>query len=294
MKNFGKKIVKYLILAIVSLVVGVIVFGLLNEKRFYFDTRYILNGQAFIIVFFALAAMLIYDLLRLLDGKGTKKKDKAEDKVTDTKGREVKQFYDKDFVSDDVLEKEKGFNFNTLSTLKNCKKDGILVRAEEKNSKMKINFVEPIHTMVVGTTSSGKTSRFVVPSLQLMSMTASKPSFVITDPKGELYDKCAHKFETEGYDVKVINLRDTFASVQWNPLSYPFDLYTRSFNLEKEVKVHSPGDNPKNYNLILQRSFDFTTSTWFEFNGYAYIDRDLLENDMQVIAKNCKMMLTLL
>src|SRR5699024_3506090 len=134
-----------------------------------------------------------------------------------------------------------GFNYNTLSSIRSCKTDGILVRAEQRNNGMEINFVKPIHTLVVGTTSSGKTSRFVVPSLQLMSMTSAKPSFVITDPKGELYDKCSNKFRSEGYDVKIINLRDPFTSLQWNPLTYPYDMYQRSFNLDKEVKVHPPG-----------------------------------------------------
>lgn len=289
MKNFAKKIIKYLIVFALALVGGTVILTLINEKLVAFNVKYITNGSVFIIVFFAVAGLLIYDLMQMLDGKGKKKTSKAEDKVTDTKGKEVKQFYDKDFVTEDDLKKEKGFNYNTLSTIRSCKKDGILVRAEEKSmGNMDINFVDPIHTLVVGTTSSGKTQRFVVPSLQLMSMTASKPSFVITDPKGELYNLCSHKLESEGYDVKTINLRDTFSSVQWNPLTYPFDLYTRSFNLEKEVKVHAPGDNPKNYNLIIQRSFDHTSTNWFEFNGTAYVDRDLLENDMRVISRKLK------
>ena len=284
MKKFGKTILKYLIVAALALAIGDVAITYFNDKQFAFNVRYILNGSVFVVVFFAVAGLLVYDLLKMLDGKG-KKKDKAEDKVRDSKGREVKQFYDKDFVTTDDLEKVKGFNFNSLSSLRSSKQDGILVRAEEKGHSVDINFVKPIHTMIVGTTSSGKTSRFVVPSLQLMSMTASKPSFVVTDPKGELYDKCAHKFESEGYDVKVVNLRDTFASVQWNPMTYPFDLYTRSFNLDKEVKVHSPGDDPKRYNLIIQRPFDHSTTTWFEFNGTAYVDQTLLENDMRVISR---------
>ena len=275
MKNFLKAVLKYIIIFAIAFVGSIILVTYVKEKTFGFNIRYLGSTTSILIMVLAVGGTFVYDMLRILDGKG-KKNDtgKAEDKVKDAKGRETTQFFNRDFLTDEDLKKIEGFNYNTLSSIQNSKKDGILIRAEEKHNKMEINFVTPIHTLVVGTTSSGKTSRFVVPSLQLMSMTAAKPSFVITDPKGELYDKCCNKFIEEGYDVKIINLRDPFSSVQWNPLSYPYDMYQRSYHLEKEVKVHPPGDNPKQYNLIIQRPFDYNTTTWFEFNNFAYADKD--------------------
>ncbi len=282
MKEFLKKALKYIIVTVLLFVGTVIIGSYISEGRLTFSPKYISTMAPWFITFIGVGLLLVWDLLRLIDGKGKGKKDKAIDKVKDARGKEVQQYYNKDFVTEDELKKDKGFNYHTLTTIRTCKKDGILVRAEEKKMGMDINFVQPIHTLIVGTTSSGKTQRFVIPSLQLMSMTSAKPSFVITDPKAELYDTCAHKLQSEGYDVKVLNLRDPFASVQWNPLTYAFDLYNRSFHLEDEVRVHPPGDNPKQHNLILQRSFDHTTTTWFEFNGTAYVDKQLLENDMRV------------
>ena len=286
MKNFLKAVLKYIIIFAIAFVGSIILVTYVKEKTFGFNIRYLGSTTSILIMVLAVGGTFVYDMLRILDGKG-KKNDtgKAEDKVKDAKGRETTQFFNRDFLTDEDLKKIEGFNYNTLSSIQNSKKDGILIRAEEKHNKMEINFVTPIHTLVVGTTSSGKTSRFVVPSLQLMSMTAAKPSFVITDPKGELYDKCCNKFIEEGYDVKIINLRDPFSSVQWNPLSYPYDMYQRSYHLEKEVKVHPPGDNPKQYNLIIQRPFDYNTTTWFEFNNFAYADKDKLENDRRVTSR---------
>ena len=282
MKKIGKVLLKYAIVAVLLLVVGIIAFSWFLEGKISPDFKYV--GNATLIVFFGLICLLLYDLMRLMDGKNKKKPGKNKDKVVDARGKEVSQFFNKDFVTDEDLKKVDGFNYNTLNTIRSSKTDGILVRAEEKGNNMDINFVEPIHALCVGTTSSGKTSRFVVPSLQLMSMTASKPSFVVTDPKDELYRKCGNKLKTEGYDVKVLDLRNPSLSMQWNPLTYPYDMYHRSFNLDKEVKVHSPGDNPRDYNLIIQREFDYNSTSWFEFNGIAYIDRPALDNDMDVLA----------
>ena len=284
MKTLGKNILKYVLISIVIFLSSVVIITYVKDGTFSFNARYIGSGLPFVFVFIAIGLILIFDLMRLADGK-KKTSSKAIDKVKDSKGRDTQEYFDKDFVTEETLKKEKGFNYNTLSTIRSSKTDGILVRAEQRGNGMEINFVKPIHTLVVGTTSSGKTSRFVVPSLQLMSMTSAKPSFVITDPKGELYDKCSNKFRSEGYDVKIINLRDPFTSLQWNPLTYPYDMYQRSFNLDKEVKVHPPGDNPKNYNLLIQRTFEYSSTTWFEFNGVAYSDKSTLENDMRVIAR---------
>ncbi len=285
MKTLGKKILKYIIVSIVVFLVSVIIITYVQDGRIAFNPRYAQSGLPYIFVFIGVGLFIAFDLMKLADGKKPTS-SKAIDKVKDSKGHDTQEFFDNDFVSEDVLKKNKGFNYNTLSSIRSCKTDGILVRAEQRGNNMEINFVKPIHTLVVGTTSSGKTSRFVVPSLQLMSMTSAKPSFVITDPKGELYDKCSNKFRSEGYDVKIINLRDPFTSLQWNPLSYPYDMYQRSFNLDKEVKVHPPGDNPKNYNLLIQHSFDYSSTTWFEFNGIAYADKAVLENDMRVEARS--------
>ncbi len=285
LKDIGKLLLKYVIVGLITFFGAIMVMTYIKDGTFGFDFANRNSVWPPAATFFTVGFMIAFDLLRLIDGKGKKKKKGDIDKVKDSKGKDVDQFFDKDFVTDDDLKKNKDFNFNTLQTLRTCKKDGILVRAEEKGNNMEINFVQPIHTLVTGTTSSGKTWRFVVPTIQLMCRTASKPSFVVTDPKGELYENCANLLKKEGYDVKVLDLRDPTASMQWNPLSYPYQMFHRSYNLDKEVKVHPNGDSPQNYNLIMQRQFDYQTTNWFEFNGVAYVDRPLMENDMRVIAK---------
>ncbi len=287
MKDFGKKALKYLIFGLLIYIAAMLATSLMKGDGFSFKPEYATNGTTLVITFLAIGGMFIIKLLNMLDGKG-KKKEKALDAATDSEGNKVQQFFSRDFVPESILKTDKGFNFHTLNTIRSSKKDGILVRAEEKGNNIEINFVEPIHTLCVGTTSSGKTSRFVVPTLQLMSMTASKPSFIVTDPKGELYAKCTNKLVKEGYDVRVLNLREPFLSVQWNPFTYAYDLYHRSFNLDKEVKVHPAGDNPKNYNVLIQRSFDHTSQTWFEFDGRAYIDKSQLELFMSIKAKDLR------
>lgn len=284
MKEFGKKLLLNILMIIGLYLIIWVGVSYYKDGTLAPNMNYLTDSTVVTISFIVIGFYVVFRMFKLMDGKPKKKK--AIDKVQDEKGGDTKQFFSKDFLTDKDLNTAKGYNHHNLQTIRSCKKDGILVRAQDNGHNMDINFVQPIHAICIGTTSSGKTSRFVVPSIQLMSMTAAKPSFVITDPKGELRDLNTNKLREEGYDVRVLDLRDPFASVMWNPMSYPYDMFHRSYNLEKEVKVHQPGDDPRKYNLILQRQFDYSKESWFEFDGNAFIDREVLETRIRVLAKD--------
>lgn len=277
------KLLLYAVLLIAFYVVAVCIVGLINEGEFTFDPAYATDTMT-ILIFVVLAGIfLIKVMFDKIDGKNKKKKTKGlSDKGKDEKGNEVKQYFSNDFVSEKELETNPSYNYTSYKNLRNVKQDGILIRAERKGNDMAINFIKPIHTLIIGTTSSGKTSNFIEPTLQLFSMTAAKPSFVVTDPKGELFEYNSEKLKKEGYEVVVLDLKNPFSSVQWNPLSHVWDVYHRAFSLEKEVKVHPAGDDPSRYKLMLEQDFDYNSTSWYEFNKTAYVNKQSLERDMRV------------
>lgn len=69
------------------------------------------------------------------------------------------------------------------------------------------------NVLVVGNSGSGKSAGFVKPNV-----TEDLGSFVFTDPKGELFDYSAKYFESQGYDIKVLNLKNPKNSDGYNPL----------------------------------------------------------------------------
>lgn len=72
--------------------------------------------------------------------------------------------------------------------------------------------------LVIGGSGSGKTYRFVKPQLMQMSS-----SFIITDPKGELYRDTSGFLKRNGYDIKVLNLLnedEMVKSSHFNPFRY--------------------------------------------------------------------------
>ena len=113
--------------------------------------------------------------------------------------------------------------YNSAEELKEAE-SGIILNMEERGKgKMRTVFSpETIHTLVIGTTGSGKTSSYIIPSVKALALTteATRPSFLFTDPKGELYEKTAWYLAEHGYKILTLDFRHPERSLRWNPLRY--------------------------------------------------------------------------
>ena len=90
------------------------------------------------------------------------------------------------------------------------------------------------HTLVIGTTGSGKTQSIVLPQAKL-AMYANE-SVVLKDPKGELYERLSTHYKNRGYQVYVINLDNPNKGNNWNPLTIPYQLYKEG-NVDESQKL---------------------------------------------------------
>lgn len=122
------------------------------------------------------------------------------------------------FMEEHEIAVDSGFTVTKLSELSE-QKDGILISAERKKDDIKIVLHEPIHTLGIATTGTGKTTTYVSPFIEILSRTATKPCMVITDPKGELYRRHATTLKANGYNVHIIDMLDTYHSTLWNPFN---------------------------------------------------------------------------
>ncbi len=79
------------------------------------------------------------------------------------------------------------------------------------------------HSLVIGATGSGKTQMVINPLVNLLSKKGE--SMIITDPKGEIYEKNGEMLRDLGYDVIVVNFRDPKNGSCWNPYTLPYKYY---------------------------------------------------------------------
>lgn len=271
---------KLLLITILGYVLGVGLSYLLNKSSNpVFNFSLLFDSISLAGAGVGLLAGFVMQLTKLADSGGGKS-NQPETKTED--GKKSNQYFNSRFVSEKELRTESKFKFYLWQDLKKCTSEGIVIRAEYKNKQLMVNMYKPIHTLVIGTTGSGKTQGFVIPTIQILSETASKPSMVISDPKGELYLKNKVKLEKSGYDVKVIDLREPMSSDRWNPLDRAFDNYTRGNNLLQEVKVYKNVSPSKLPNVQIIKGSTYYNE-WYEFEGIAYPTKDALFNDLNAL-----------
>ena len=253
MKSFTSKFIMFCLVVLGIFIASLLIGSIIDEGTIVISGELFQSEYAMPIFGVGVLFYVIFLLNNLTkEGKGKDDKNKT------------KQFFDSKFLTEKELNKK--YAFTLYNNLKNMK-DGIPIRAELRKGNIHVNVKDPIHTMIIGTTGSGKTTAYIEPTIQILSEMQTKPSLVITDPKGELYAHHAYKLKKAGYDLKVLNLRDVFTSTRWNPLDRAFDYYHKSLNLQKQVKVHRD-ENPADLNLkVISSTYP---NIWFEFEGTAY------------------------
>lgn len=90
------------------------------------------------------------------------------------------------------------------------------------------------HSLVIGATGSGKTVNTVLPSVRILAKKGE--SMVITDPKGEIYEKTGKELEERGYNIILLNFRNPQKGNAWNPMSLPYNLY-KNDNKDKAIEL---------------------------------------------------------
>lgn len=81
------------------------------------------------------------------------------------------------------------------------------------------------HTLVLGATGSGKTQTVILPTVKVLAK--HNESMIITDPKGEIYEKTSEMLRAKGYQILLLNFRDPQNGSAWNPMDLPYEMYKK-------------------------------------------------------------------
>lgn len=157
-------------------------------------------------------------------------------------------------VSSYFFDREKGWGISTEKTDK-----GYSRWAKEKEMKEELKLVNPkdenspyagvplilkneelwvdngeYHNLVIGATGSGKTQTVIFPTVETLAKHGE--SMIITDPKGEIYEKTSNMLRARGYKILLLNFRDPQQGNAWNPLSLPYHVYKKG-NQDKAIEL---------------------------------------------------------
>ena len=116
-------------------------------------------------------------------------------------------------------------------TQKNSKAAGVPIMLN--NTEMWVDNGE-YHSLVIGATGSGKTQTVILPTVH--SLAKARESMIITDPKGEIYEKTSNMLRARGYQILLLNFRDPQNGNAWNPMTLPYQMY-KSGNQDKAIEL---------------------------------------------------------
>jgi type IV secretion system protein VirD4 len=235
-------------------------FGLTCALRKRFDIRYLASGECVGIAALLIGVGLLLGFLYyrkhywLINSKNIMKGKPSDLHF----GANLEQSR---FMSEEEI--QKAFTTVAFEDLKESDAVGSPIRAAREDGTLQVTFAKPAHSMVIGTTGSGKTTTYVSPTIQILCETKTKPSMLISDPKGELYSAHGKHLADEGYEVKVLDLRRPYQSVRWNPLERSYERYQKALHLEDEAVA------------------DEERGAWV-FEGNDYFDKEKLDAAIQV------------
>lgn len=229
MKDYLRRLIIPAFIAIVELFALAFIFALLENKFVVTAGNYFavfLDGKYWLVYLAVIAADFIFYLLN--------KKPSDKELIKGNEGQ------DDHLMTISEIKRSKDFTHTTFSNLKNVN-DGVVLQAQMTANKqdLKIVLTKPIHTLVIGTTGAGKTTGFLNPTIEILANTKTKPSMIISDPKGELYDTHSNRLKELGYNILVIDLREPYKSTRWNP----FDILKERIEQVKALQFISPRED---------------------------------------------------
>jgi type IV secretory pathway TraG/TraD family ATPase VirD4 len=95
------------------------------------------------------------------------------------------------------------------------------------------------HIGIIGGTGMGKTSSFIIPNI--IELAKDNNSFIITDIKGELFEKTSGYLQSQGYKIYILDPENLEESIRYNPLYYAIDPSKVDLIVNTLIKSEYPG-----------------------------------------------------
>lgn len=114
------------------------------------------------------------------------------------------------------------------------------IMAQDVYLSMNCKFINRnLNTITIGGSGQGKSFSELFPNVMM-----ANSNYVITDPSGEILQKCGKFLMTQGYSIKVFNIKDFDMSMRYNPLMYIND--DSDINVVVDaLNKNIDGDKPK-------------------------------------------------
>ncbi len=219
------------LIAIIGFIVPYLILCFLKNKTIIIDMELIKDGTLWtwfgvvcgIVIVGVIGFSIYYDLFN-----HTKLLNKTETAKSDVYG-------DSRFLTEkEIKEKYGDYNF---ADLENIDISGHLVSSQRKNGKLRLSVVPEQHALISGVSGDGKSLRHLGVTIQLNAKSKTKPSMLINDIKGELWNFHSKFLREQGYETILLDLRNPYTSYRLNPLDIVWQLKREAEETKLELST---------------------------------------------------------
>ena len=108
--------------------------------------------------------------------------------------------------------------------------EGWVINSVFRKKMIHFKTIQQKHALFVGNSGTGKTQTIIHPTIYNNLMSDSKPSMIISDPKGELFETWKQFAKKRKYQVYLLDF-EKFEGNFWNPFVETKKLWTSDFGL---------------------------------------------------------------
>lgn len=142
-------------------------------------------------------------------------------------------FGDSRFLTDkEITEKFGNYNFNDLSKIETS---GHLIRSMRTHNQLKVSLLPKQHALICGVSGDGKSLRHLGVTIQVNAKSKTKPSMLINDIKGELWNMHSQFLKEQGYETILLDLRNPHGSAKLNPINILWKLKKAAEEMKLEM-----------------------------------------------------------
>ena len=152
-----------------------------------------------------------------------------------------------------------------------------------KKLRLRYYYLPNFHEIYVGTTGSGKTTGCIEPQIRAIAKQKNKANLFITDPKGELFEHHSDYLKEQGYNVYIINFKDTNRSFHINPIEYIYDEFIKIKDIKScfNKSVIKKG-KPSSKERMVSDAKDFDGKAYIAFDDLAFASPEDLQKYCKV------------
>lgn len=215
--------IAFIMFFIISISAATAIYSFIKLRTVSFAVEYLFSSFSLAVGFIGASVLVTFLIIYFV-----KFKFYADPALVNQNDRAPSELYGSNRLQTEE-EMHRNYGYYNFNDFPNLDIHGIVVQSSltklKTETQLMLSIAPSRNALLIGTTGSGKSTYQLDMTIQANAHSKTKPSMVILDPKGVIYQENKLALEYEGYKINVIDLNNPRTSAQYNPMHLIYDYY---------------------------------------------------------------------